>query len=49
MYIRMMGAEAPEAGKSGRDSNANYIASRLKDAYPVLYTGRDGRGARMWP
>ncbi len=25
--------------------NANYIATRLKDAYPVLYTGRDGRVA----
>ncbi|MBI3301541.1 MAG: CBS domain-containing protein, partial [Deltaproteobacteria bacterium] len=23
--------------------NANYIATRLKDAYPVLYTGRDHR------
>ncbi len=25
--------------------NANYIATRLKSAYPVLYTGRDGRVA----
>ena len=25
--------------------NANYIASRLQDAFPVLYTGRDGRVA----
>lgn len=25
--------------------NANYIASRLQQTYPVLYTGRDGRVA----
>jgi len=25
--------------------NANYIATRLKSAFPVLYTGRDGRVA----
>ena len=44
----MMGVQEG-AAKRGRCQvailNANYIASRLKDAYPVLYTGRDGRVA----
>ncbi len=39
------GRRRPEAGKPVAILNANYIASRLKDAYPVLYTGRDGRVA----
>ncbi len=40
MYIRMMGAGVRQASQVAI-LNANYIASRLKDAYPVLYTGRD--------
>lgn len=43
MYIRMMGAEGLKASRG--NSNANYIASRLQNAFPVLYTGRDGRVA----
>ncbi len=45
MYIRMMGAEGLKKASQVAIRNANYIATRLKDAYPVLYTGRDGRVA----
>ncbi|ELY2495472.1 aminomethyl-transferring glycine dehydrogenase [Cronobacter muytjensii] len=45
MYIRMMGSEGLKKASQTAILNANYIASRLKDAYPVLYTGRDGRVA----
>ena len=45
MYIRMMGAEGLKQASSVAILNANYIAARLKEAYPVLYTGRDGHVA----
>ncbi|MEG3134257.1 aminomethyl-transferring glycine dehydrogenase [Rouxiella sp. T17] len=45
MYIRMMGAEGLKQASQVAILNANYIATRLKDAYPVLYTGLDGRVA----
>ncbi|WP_058911973.1 aminomethyl-transferring glycine dehydrogenase [Entomohabitans teleogrylli] len=45
MYIRMMGAEGLKQASQVAILNANYIATRLKSAYPVLYTGRDGRVA----
>lgn len=45
MYIRMMGAEGLKQASQVAILNANYIASRLSKAYPVLYTGRDGRVA----
>jgi glycine dehydrogenase len=45
MYIRMMGAEGLKQASSVAILNANYIARRLQSAYPVLYTGRDGRVA----
>ncbi len=45
MYIRMMGAQGLKMASQVAILNANYIASRLKSAYPVLYTGRDGRVA----
>ena len=45
MYIRMMGAEGLKQASSVAILNANYIASRLKSAYPILYTGRDGHVA----
>ncbi len=45
MYIRMMGAEGLKKASQVAILNANYIASRLQDAFPVLYTGRDGRVA----
>ena len=45
MYIRMMGAEGLKRASQVAILNANYIASRLQSAYPVLYAGRDGRVA----
>lgn len=45
MYIRMMGAEGLKQASQVAILNANYIASRLKGAFPVLYTGADGRVA----
>ncbi|MEJ4045452.1 aminomethyl-transferring glycine dehydrogenase [Erwinia sp. SLM-02] len=45
MYIRMMGAEGLKQASSVAILNANYIATRLKSAYPILYTGRDGHVA----
>ncbi|MFC0226343.1 aminomethyl-transferring glycine dehydrogenase [Serratia aquatilis] len=45
MYIRMMGAEGLKQASQVAILNANYIATRLKQAYPVLYTGRDDRVA----
>ena len=45
MYIRMMGAEGLKQASSVAILNANYIARRLQSAYPVLYSGRDGRVA----
>lgn len=37
MYIRMMGAAGLKAATETAILNANYIAARLSDAYPVLY------------
>ncbi|CNI30927.1 glycine dehydrogenase [Yersinia frederiksenii] len=45
MYIRMMGADGLKRASQVAILNANYIATRLKAAYPVLYTGHDGRVA----
>ncbi|BFM14463.1 aminomethyl-transferring glycine dehydrogenase [Maricurvus nonylphenolicus] len=45
MYIRMMGAEGLRNATEVAMLNANYIAKRLGDAYPVLYTGANGRVA----
>ncbi|MCL2898267.1 aminomethyl-transferring glycine dehydrogenase [Brenneria tiliae] len=45
MYIRMMGAEGLKQASQMAILNANYIAARLQSAYPVLYSGRDGRVA----
>jgi glycine dehydrogenase len=44
-YITMMGREGMKKATQVAILNANYIASRLADAYPVLYTGRNGRVA----
>ena len=41
-YIRMMGGEGLTDATSVAILSANYIAERLKDAYPVLYTGENG-------
>jgi glycine dehydrogenase len=42
MYIRMMGAEGLTRATKIAILNANYMAHRLKEHYPVLYTGREG-------
>jgi glycine dehydrogenase len=44
-YIRMMGAEGLKKATEIAILNANYIKDRLKDHYPILYTGRGGRSA----
>ncbi len=42
MYIRMMGGEGLTMATKIAILNANYIANRLKDVFPVLYTGESG-------
>ncbi len=42
MYIHMMGAEGLRRATEIAILNANYVATRLRDAYPVLYTGAEG-------
>ncbi|MES2207828.1 MAG: aminomethyl-transferring glycine dehydrogenase [Pseudomonadota bacterium] len=42
MYIYMMGAEGLKAATQVAILNANYVAKRLSDAYPILYTGATG-------
>ena len=42
MYIRMMGADGLTLATETAILSANYIAARLKDAYPILYTGGTG-------
>ena len=44
-YIRMMGTEGLRDATSTAILAANYMAARLKDHYPVLYTGSNGRVA----
>lgn len=45
MYIRMMGTDGLKQATEAAILNANYIAARLADHYPVLYTGSQGRVA----
>ncbi|HEY9036617.1 MAG TPA: aminomethyl-transferring glycine dehydrogenase [Pseudomonadales bacterium] len=45
MYIALMGARGLRSATEVAILNANYVANRLKDHYPVLYTGRNGRVA----
>ncbi|KAB7661540.1 aminomethyl-transferring glycine dehydrogenase [Plesiomonas shigelloides] len=45
MYIRMMGSQGLRHATEVAILNANYLASRLSAAYPVLYSGRQGRVA----
>ena len=44
-YIRMMGAGGLRAASLTAIASANYIASRLDEYYPVLYTGENGKVA----
>jgi glycine dehydrogenase len=41
-YIRMMGAAGLKRASEVAILNANYIATRLRPHYPVLYSGADG-------
>ncbi|MFC5585848.1 aminomethyl-transferring glycine dehydrogenase [Nitratireductor kimnyeongensis] len=45
MYIRMMGGDGLKRATEMAILNANYIAHRLKEYYPVLYKGRNDRVA----
>jgi glycine dehydrogenase len=45
MYIRMMGADGLKRATEQAILAANYVATRLKDHYPVLYKGRGDRVA----
>lgn len=42
MYMKMMGAEGLKMATQVAILNANYIAHRLRDHYPILYTGPNG-------
>jgi glycine dehydrogenase len=44
-YVRMMGAQGLRDATAAAVLSANYIAARLRDHYPVLYTGEHGRVA----
>jgi glycine dehydrogenase len=41
-YIRLMGGEGLRRATQVAVLNANYIARRLQDAFPILYTGPNG-------
>jgi glycine dehydrogenase len=45
MYIRMMGPQGIRRASEVAILNANYIASRLRPHFPVLYSGANGRVA----
>ncbi len=42
MYIAMMGAEGLTEATKVAILNANYMAHRLKESYPILYKGKNG-------
>ena len=42
MYIKMMGAQGLFDATATAILSANYIASKLKNSYPILYTGING-------
>ena len=41
-YVRMMGSEGLTLATARAVLAANYVAARLRDHYPVLYSGSDG-------
>jgi glycine dehydrogenase len=45
MYIAMMGGSGLKQATEVAILNANYVAARLQEHYPVLYTGAHGRVA----
>ena len=42
MYIRMMGAQGLREATQIAILNANYVANKLKNKFPILYTGNKG-------
>jgi glycine dehydrogenase len=44
-YIKMMGTEGLTKATEFAILNANYLKERLKEHYPILYTGKNGRTA----
>jgi glycine dehydrogenase len=45
MYIAMMGGEGLRRATQYAILNANYMAARLKDHFPILFAGKNGRCA----
>jgi len=45
MYIKMMGSEGLKLATQNAILNANYIAHKLKDHFPILYKGKNGNVA----
>ncbi len=45
MYIAMLGGAGLKKATQVAILNANYVAEKLKDHYPVLYVGKNGRVA----
>ncbi len=45
MYIKMMGSEGLKLATQNAILNANYIANKLKDHFPILYKGKNGNVA----
>ncbi|MCE1182871.1 MAG: aminomethyl-transferring glycine dehydrogenase [Rhodocyclales bacterium] len=45
MYLAMLGGAGVKKATQVAILNANYVASKLKDHYPVLYVGKQGRVA----
>jgi glycine dehydrogenase len=45
MYIKMMGSEGLKKASQVAILNANYLAYKLKDAFPILYKGKNGNVA----
>jgi len=44
-YIKLMGAHGLKRATEVAILNSNYLKERLKDHYPILYTGKNGRTA----
>ena len=42
VYVRLMGPDGLRRATEQAIVNANYVARRLRDHYPTLYSGRDG-------
>lgn len=45
MYIRMLGGEGLKRASEVSILSANYIAAKLRDSYPILFTGKNGQCA----